>query len=357
MKKLTKFIPLFLITAMSALAAEKKALLVVSSNSPKIKAEKVKEFKSLCEGKLSAKLVSVVDWDDAIANSEVKVLANDASVLAKARQVQAPLIIKVALSDLSETVKTISKSNQHDLSGSVSLLKLSSSVSVSKSADGVSLYGGVVAATDRIAVSKTLEMQTSNRLYSLFNQLAESVAKIVETKWNDSIGVKLESDLASFKVNANVPGVTVKIDGLVAPQSNGAFKATKGIHNLSVEREWFKTFEGTVFVSEGGTIDVTMEMSSEGLAKFKSVEKFNLALKREDQQIDLDRQAAEAKIAIAKEQSKAEATSKVLEAEGKKSFLEKSKVSIEGEINELNINTDKDDEVKDSVNQIINVTK
>ena len=100
-------------------------------------------------------------------------------------------------------------------------------------------------------------------------------------------------------------------------------------------------------------------MSSEGLAKFKSVEKFNLALKREDQQIDLDRQAAEAKIEIAKEQSKAEATSKVLEAEGKKSFLEKSKVSIEGEINELNIGDDRDDDDddKDSVNQIINVTK
>lgn len=347
MKRLKMAFPLLLMFLTAVSAADKKALLVIESSTPKFGMEKVREFKALCAGKLSAGLVSVIDWDEAVAESEREAVSRDSSVLAKARQLQAPLIIKVTLSDLSETVKTIGRSGQHDLAGAVSLLTLSSSVKVSHSADGSSIYGGVVSTVDRIAVSKTLKIKKSNRLYGLFNQLAENVAKIVTSKWGEKFDGKLDHSTVAFTVKTNVPGVTVKLDGMVAPQQNGMLKAAKGIHKLRVEREWFKPFEGTVFVSDGGTIDLSLELSAEGIAKYKTIERF--------EKIEL--KAAEALIGIAKEQSGAEATRKVLEAEGKKQFLENSKVSIDGEINELNIDVNREDERDDAVNQIINVTK
>jgi len=65
---------------------------------------------------------------------------------------------------------------------------------------------------------------------------------------------------------------TVELDGVVIGSAPGDFKAGKGLHKLRVTRAWMKPYEATVSVSEGLSLDVALEFSDEGVAKWGTVE-------------------------------------------------------------------------------------
>ena len=69
-----------------------------------------------------------------------------------------------------------------------------------------------------------------------------------------------------------VGGVSVELDGTVIGSTPGPFRATPGLHQIKVFREWMKPYFATVNVQPGMTLNVALEMSDEGIRKWGSLE-------------------------------------------------------------------------------------
>jgi len=69
-----------------------------------------------------------------------------------------------------------------------------------------------------------------------------------------------------------IGGVTVELDGAVIGSAPNTFKATRGLHQICVKRDWMKPYQATVNIQEGLVLQVALEMSAEGITKWGSVE-------------------------------------------------------------------------------------
>jgi len=68
-------------------------------------------------------------------------------------------------------------------------------------------------------------------------------------------------------------GATVEIDGIAVGTAPCAILTSPGLHKLRVTREWMQPYESTVSVVSNGSIEVALELSAEGVAKWGSIEK------------------------------------------------------------------------------------
>jgi len=93
-----------------------------------------------------------------------------------------------------------------------------------------------------------------------------------------TVGAKGEQLAELRKV---VGGVTVELDGAVIGSAPNTFKATKGLHQLRVWRDWMKPYTATVNIQDGTVLQVALEMSGEGVAKWGSLEGLRAGLARE----------------------------------------------------------------------------
>ena len=69
-----------------------------------------------------------------------------------------------------------------------------------------------------------------------------------------------------------VGGVSVELDGAVIGSTPGPFRATPGLHQIKIFREWMKPYFATVNIQPGMTLNVALEMSDEGIRKWGSLE-------------------------------------------------------------------------------------
>ncbi len=67
-------------------------------------------------------------------------------------------------------------------------------------------------------------------------------------------------------------GITVAVDGAAVGSSGGTFKVRPGLHQLSVSRQWMKTWTQTVNISDGAVFNVALELSDEGFRHYKNKE-------------------------------------------------------------------------------------
>jgi hypothetical protein len=107
---------------------------------------------------------------------------------------------------------------------------------------------------------------------------AELVTFTVRTTIDDFIdglehGVRAPNSLLD-EMRRVVGGVTVELDGAAVGSSPGAFKASPGMHQLRITRQWMQPWQRTVQIYEGAEFNIGLEFSTEGLAKFKSLEGF-----------------------------------------------------------------------------------
>lgn len=77
-----------------------------------------------------------------------------------------------------------------------------------------------------------------------------------------------------------VGGVSVELDGAVIGSSPGPFRATPGLHQIKVFREWMKPYFATVNVQPGMTLNVALEMSDEGMRKWGTLESMRADIAR-----------------------------------------------------------------------------
>lgn len=189
-----------------------------------------------------------------------------------------------------------------------------------------SVYGDSVSTSLRSPVYE--KNQTNTILINLFY---EAAVKITDNIANQvaliNSSATAPSKKVAFSVKANIPSVDVFIDGMVVGSAGDEveLQASPGIHQLKLGKEFTKSWEKTVNIIDGAKYNVTLELTKEGLARFQSIQKFNLAMK-----------AAETVIDVVKEQSTAIATETVEIAKGERVKRENSSVKDDGFADNLN---------------------
>ncbi|MCL2104663.1 MAG: PEGA domain-containing protein [Kiritimatiellaeota bacterium] len=71
-----------------------------------------------------------------------------------------------------------------------------------------------------------------------------------------------------------IGGVTVELDGFAVGSSPGKFMTTPGMHQLRISRQWMKPWQQAVVIQPGAKFRVALELSDEGLARFRNLEGF-----------------------------------------------------------------------------------
>ena len=100
-------------------------------------------------------------------------------------------------------------------------------------------------------------------------KVTTSIDKVVTELESQTKGTKGELLAELRKV---VGGATVELDGAVVGTCPGEFRAAPGLHQIKIVRQWMQTYTATVNVYDGMQLDIAMEMSEAGLAKWGSAE-------------------------------------------------------------------------------------
>ncbi|MDD4101086.1 MAG: PEGA domain-containing protein, partial [Kiritimatiellae bacterium] len=90
-------------------------------------------------------------------------------------------------------------------------------------------------------------------------------------------GVRAANELLD-EMRRTVGGATVEIDGATVGSSPGSFKATPGLHQMRVTRQWMQPWQQTVNIQPGANFRVALELSDAGLQRFRSLEGFRAAV-------------------------------------------------------------------------------
>lgn len=89
-------------------------------------------------------------------------------------------------------------------------------------------------------------------------------------------GVRAPNELLD-EMRRLVGGVTVEIDGATVGSSPGTFKASPGLHQMRVTRQWMQPWQKTVNIQAGATFRVALELSDAGMQRYTTLEGFRAA--------------------------------------------------------------------------------
>ena len=70
-----------------------------------------------------------------------------------------------------------------------------------------------------------------------------------------------------------IGGASVELDGVTVGTAPCEILATPGLHHLKVTRAWMTPYQATISVTDGGSLEVALEMSAEGVARWGTIEK------------------------------------------------------------------------------------
>jgi hypothetical protein len=143
----------------------------------------------------------------------------------------------------------------------------------------------------------------------LFHDATVKIVDNITTKVDAiNMNASKSSNKVSFSVAANIPSVDVFLDGMVIGSvgDKTSFDATPGIHQLKLGKEFLKSWEKTVNIIDGAKYSAQLELSPQGLSRYKDIEAFNLAMKTANTSLDVSKKQAETNINIQIKQSDSE---------------------------------------------------
>ena len=269
--------------------------------------------------------------------SSVDQVLTGASALRIAQMLDANYLIVATLSSLGEERRRFTgEGTLYKTNNEVLIRTLRVSIRVLEGNQGGSVYGDTLAVSKKIGSVAQLEVVTDDMNNALIDEAAQQIADNISKKISKIRDAKVEPlSMAELTFTSNIEGATVEIDGAVLGTVPGSFAVRPGLHQIAVSKEWYSTWRRTINVVPNQVITVALERSKEGEVRHEEA----LRVARQD---ELTRKQADAAIAVAKEQSGADAYAKKAEAEGKKEYLQNSYSKIEGNIDNLTIEREPD---------------
>ena len=248
----------------------------------------------------------------------------NASVLRVAQMLGADYIIVASIGQIGhEKRKFKGEGTIYKTDNEATIYSLPMTVKVLDGSSGQSIYGDALTASERILQNASIEINVDNMPDKLIDSGTAKLATSISDKVQRIRDTVLKSTAAvPFTVECNVEGATVELDGAAIGSAPGTFNAAPGIHQLAVNREYFVPWERSVNTVANQKITVSLELSTDGLAKFKDLAAFKQAQ-------SLQKLETEAKVDIAREQSKADADVKEKVSSGQETFLKNSYIRSE----------------------------
>lgn len=255
-----------------------------------------------------------------------------ASALRIARMIGADYLVMATLTSFGQETRTFrGEGTQFGSNNRSSVYTLRIAVKVLEGNRGGTVYGDTVTVAERVAVVEGLRIESSEVVNKLLDTGALKIAENIGDKTQKIRDVKVSPDaVVEFSVKSNVEGATVELDGAAIGSTPGSFTAVPGLHQLRLTRQWLTPWEKTVNIFAGQTLNVTLELSKEGLKRFSTLERLKLELEKTKMQTEAERKERDANIEINKQQSEADAHSKKAIADGEKKKREDSYERIEG---------------------------
>lgn len=254
---------------------------------------------------------------DGRSDLSVEEAMKDTSALRLAQMIGADYIIVAALTSLGHTEKKFSgKGTIYGVDNEVTEYTLRVALRVLEAAQGGSVYGDVVRADERIPQTKNLEIVSSDVINSLLDTAAGEIAANIGGRTDQIRAARVEAVKAvPFSVAVSgADSALIELDGAVIGSAGTApvqFLAPSGIHMLRVSQEWFTSWARPVNIIAGQKLNITLQLSDAGIARFKNLEGFK------------------EEMMAAREKSEADAYAKRLLAEGEKKRLEESYEKID----------------------------
>jgi hypothetical protein len=346
-----------------------RAAIFIQNNAGADLNESIAPFRDLLSAKLTDKGFSILDAHDVAARFEeykgedegVTGLVSEAAKLAKfekteasveqvmlgasalriAQMLDADYLIVATLTSIGEERKVFNGSGSlYKGNNEVVIRTLRSSIRVLEGNQGASVYGDTVAVQKKLGGVDRLAIVSSDANNELIDDAAAQIAENISKKLQKIKDTKVaDPALVEFALTSNVEGATVELDGAVLGTVPGTFSVRPGLHQIAVSKEWYATWRRTINVVPNQVINVALERSKEGEARREE----SLRVERED---ELAREKGKAEVAIAKEQSEADAYAKKKVADGESEFRKNSHTKIEGPVEHLEIESRPDTLVK-----------
>ncbi|OGV53233.1 MAG: hypothetical protein A2017_06100 [Lentisphaerae bacterium GWF2_44_16] len=249
-----------------------------------------------------------------------------ASSLRIAQMIDADYIIVASMGQIGHEKRTFKgEGTIYQTNNTSDIYTLPLTIKVLDGNTGQSLYGDTLNAAFRVAQNASLQIQQNNIADNLIDtgtaKLADNIAAKVD-RIRDA-GSKASAANVEFSVECNVNGATVELDGAAIGSPPGRFSAKPGLHQLRISREYFQTWERTVNIIPNQVLNISLELSEAGLAKYKDITAFKQAQ-------ELEKVERIARVDIAKEQSKADADAKEKISSGRETYLKNSYIRSDG---------------------------
>lgn len=255
-----------------------------------------------------------------------------ASALRIAQMIGADYLVMASLTSYGQETRTFKGEGSHYGSNNRSYLyTLRIAVKVLEGNQGGTVYGDTVAASERVAVVENLTIESTEIINKLLDVGSAKIAENIGDKTRKIREVRVKSTpVVEFSVKSNVDGATVELDGAAIGSTPGRFVAAPGLHQLRISKQWLTPWDKTVNIYADQVLNVSLELSKEGLQRFSTLERLKLELAKTKMQTDAEAKERDAGIEINKQQSEADAYSKKAIADGEKKKREDSYDRIEG---------------------------
>ncbi len=280
-----------------------------------------KEMKALTETNGQGK--SEANVEDAISG---------ASALRIAQIIGADYLVMATINSMGVESRTFKGQNSvYGTDNEATIFNLRIGLKVLEGNQGGTVYGDMITASERIVAGQNLTIVTSDIMPKLIETGARKIADNIADKVERIRNVKVKTiPLVEFSIASNVEGAVVELDGAVIGSTPGRFTAAPGLHQLRLTKEWLTPWARTINIFPSQVLNVSLELSDEGIRRFASIEQLKTDLAKAKQQTEMELKERDSAISIAKEQSAAEAEAKKKIADGEKTKREESYERHEG---------------------------
>lgn len=194
------------------------------------------------------------------------------------------------------TDKFSGKNTSYGVDVEVKTYTMRISLKVCEGGEGGSVYGDIVTVAERVPLTGTYSSNSDDITNKLLDQAAEKIAANITGKMERIRNTKVNAvPLVEITARCNIENADLIVDGAVrgsiGPEAS-RIMVPPGLHTVAVSREWFNPWKRVITIQQGQKIDVQLELSPGGVAKFKTVaemkQRLELDKKREESEIETE---------------------------------------------------------------------
>lgn len=191
--------------------------------------------------------------------------STEASALRTAQLMGADFLVFASLVSLGENKMTVTA---YGTKQDIAKTTLRVALRVLEGEQGAQIYGDTIAVDEKVRQTENLQIELGDLVNTLLDRGAtELAAEVRDSAKRIEAAKPAEPVLASVTMTTAAEGAAIELDGVAIGSAPGVFKLRPGVHEIRVTREGYATWEKSVALYDGQTLDIPMELSAAGIAR------------------------------------------------------------------------------------------